>query len=115
MRTSHIRVIALMIVTVVARFGLLATMAHQLFFFLAIMYPMTTDFSAWYAPSMVFALALAAGIAVYGFYTLLGGHRRLATGFCKSTKRSRYQPPHVVAQLIDQYPAVSHEAGKNRY
>jgi serine/threonine protein kinase len=56
-----------------ARFGLLATMAHQLFFFLAIMYPMTTDFSAWYAPSMVFALALAAGIAVYGFYTSLGG------------------------------------------
>jgi hypothetical protein len=28
-------------VTVTARFGLLATMAHQLFFFLAIMYPMT--------------------------------------------------------------------------
>lgn len=65
--------IALAIVTVTARFGLLATMAHQLFFFLAIMYPMTTDFSAWYAPSMVFALALAVGIAVYGFYTSLGG------------------------------------------
>jgi serine/threonine-protein kinase len=65
--------IALTIVTVVARFGLLATMAHQLFFFLAIMYPLTTDFSAWYAPSMVFALALAVGIAVYGFYISLGG------------------------------------------
>jgi len=65
--------IALTIVTVTARFGLLATMAHQLFFFLAIMYPMTTDFSAWYAPSMVFALALVVGIAVYGFYTSLGG------------------------------------------
>ena len=65
--------IALTIVTVVARFGLLATMAHQLFFFLAMMYPLTTDFSAWYSPSMVFALALAVGIAVYGFYTSLGG------------------------------------------
>lgn len=65
--------IALTIVTVVARFGLLATMAHQLFFFLAIMYPLTTDFSAWYAPSMVFALALAVGIAVYSFYISLGG------------------------------------------
>jgi serine/threonine-protein kinase len=65
--------ISLTLVTVVARFGLLATMAHQLFFFLAMFYPMTTDFSAWYAPSMVFALALAVGIAVYGFYASLGG------------------------------------------
>jgi len=65
--------IALTIVTVVARFGVLATMAAQLFFFLSIMYPLTTDFSAWYAPSMVFALALAVGIAVYGFYISLGG------------------------------------------
>ena len=48
-------------------------MAHQFFFFLALMYPMTTDFSVWYAPSMVFALALAVGIAVYGFYISLGG------------------------------------------
>ena len=65
--------ITVTVVTVVARFGLLATMAHQLFFFLAIMYPLTTDFSAWYAPSMVFALALVVGIAVYGFYISLGG------------------------------------------
>ena len=65
--------IAVTVVTVVAKFGLLATMAHQLFFFLAIMYPMTTDFSVWYAPSMVFALALAVGLAVYGFYISLGG------------------------------------------
>ena len=65
--------IALTIVTVVARFGLLASMAHQLFFFLALTYPMTTDFSVWYAPSMLFALALMVGIAVYGFYISLGG------------------------------------------
>jgi hypothetical protein len=65
--------IALTIVTVVARFGLLATMAAQLSFFMSIMYPMTTDFSVWYAPSMVFALAVMVGIAVYGFYISLGG------------------------------------------
>jgi hypothetical protein len=65
--------IALTMVTVVARFGLLATMAHQLFFLMAIMYPLTTDFSAWYAPSMVFALAVVVGVAVYGFYISLGG------------------------------------------
>jgi hypothetical protein len=65
--------IAMTIVIVVARFGLLATMAHQLFFFLAIMYPLTTDFSAWYAPSMIFAVVLAVGLAVYGFYCTLCG------------------------------------------
>ena len=75
--------IALTIVTVVARFGVLATMAHQLFFFLAIMYPMTTDFSAWYAPSMVFALALVVGVAVYGFYISLGGQSLFSNGLLK--------------------------------
>lgn len=73
--------ITLTIVIVVARFGVLATMAHQLFFFLAIMYPMTTDFSVWYAPSMVFALALAVGLAVYGFYISLGGQSPFGNRF----------------------------------
>jgi hypothetical protein len=58
-------------------------MAAQLFFFLAIMYPMTTDFSAWYAPSMVFALALMVGLAVYGFYTSLGGQSLLGDRLLK--------------------------------
>ena len=75
--------IALTVVTVVARFGVLATMAAQLFFFLAIMYPMTTDFSAWYAPWMVFALALMVGLAVYGFYTSLGGQSLLGDRLLK--------------------------------
>jgi hypothetical protein len=65
--------IALTIVIVVARFGLLATMAAQLFFFISIMYPLTTDLSAWYAPQMIFALVVALGLAIYGFYTSLGG------------------------------------------
>lgn len=65
--------VALSITIVVARFGLLATMAAQLFFFLSVMYPLTTDFSAWYAPSTIFALGIALGLAVYGFYTSLGG------------------------------------------
>ena len=75
--------IALTVIIVVVRFGLLATMAHQLFFFFAIMYPMTTDFSAWYAPSMVFALGLTVGIALYGFYISLGGHSLLGDRLLK--------------------------------
>jgi hypothetical protein len=66
-------IVALSITIVVARFGLLATMVAQLFFFLSIMYPMTTDFSVWYVPSTVFALVIALGLAIYGFYTSIGG------------------------------------------
>ncbi|HJP94057.1 MAG TPA: serine/threonine-protein kinase [Pyrinomonadaceae bacterium] len=65
--------ISLTITILVARFGLLATMAAQLFFFLSAAYPMTTDFSAWYASSTIFAIVIALGLAVYGFYTSLGG------------------------------------------
>ena len=65
--------ISLTITILVARFGLLATMAAQLFFFLTVEYPITTDPSAWYASSTIFALAIVLGLAVYGFYTSLGG------------------------------------------
>ncbi len=65
--------IALTITIIVARFGLLATMAAQLFFFLTVEYPVTLDFSAWYASSTLFAIAIILGLAIYGFYTSLGG------------------------------------------
>ena len=65
--------ISLTIVTVVARFGLLATMAAQLCFFLTMAYPVTTDLSIWYAPATVFALAIVLALTVYGFYISLGG------------------------------------------
>ena len=65
--------IALTITIVVARFGLLATIAAQVFFFLSMEYPITTDLSAWYVSSTLFAIAIILGLAVYGFYTSLGG------------------------------------------
>ena len=54
---------------------LLATMVAQLFFFLTRPYPLTTDFSVWYATSTIFALVIALGLAIYGFYISLGGQR----------------------------------------
>lgn len=74
--------VAAIITIVVARFGLLATMVAQLTFFLSISYPLTTDFSAWYAPSTVFALVIALGLAIYGFYISLGGR----TGWTRFTE-----------------------------
>ena len=65
--------ISLTITVVVVRFGLLATMAAQLFFFLTMVYPMTTSLSVWYAPATIFSLTMILGLAVYGFYTSLGG------------------------------------------
>jgi hypothetical protein len=68
-------VISLTVTIAVTRFGLLATMAAQLFFLLMLEYPMTTDLSVWYGPATVFSLALIVGLAVYGFYISLGGQR----------------------------------------
>jgi hypothetical protein len=65
--------IALSITVVVARFGLLATIAAQLSFFMATVYPVTTDFSVWYVQTMMFAMVVILALAVYGFYISLGG------------------------------------------
>ena len=65
--------VAATLTILIARFGVLATMVAQLFFFLSVAYPMTTDFSAWYASSTIFALVIALGLAIYGFYISLGG------------------------------------------
>ena len=68
-------IISVIIVIMVARLGLLATMVAQFFFLLTMLYPMTTDFSVWYASSTVFALTIVLGLTIYGFYTSLGGQR----------------------------------------
>ena len=76
--------VAATLTILIARFGLLATMVAQLFFFLSIAYPLTTDFSAWYAPSTIFALVIALGLSIYGFYLSIGGR----TGWTRFTEVS---------------------------
>ncbi len=66
--------IATILVIVTARFGLLATIAFQLTFFLTF-YPLTMNFSAWYIESAILPLLLILSITIYGFYTSLGGER----------------------------------------
>jgi serine/threonine-protein kinase len=65
--------ISVLVAITVSRFGLLATMAFQLFFFLTLAYPLTSDFSVWYAEGVVFPLAIILALTIYGFYTSLGG------------------------------------------
>ena len=60
-------------VIALVRFGFLAFVANRLFFFLLLQFPMTTDFSVWFADRTVFALALAAALGIWGFRTASAG------------------------------------------
>ena len=75
--------IAFLVVTVVAKFGLLATMSFQLVFFITMAYPLTADLTSWFASSTYFAITMILGLAIYGFYTSLGGQRIFAGNLLK--------------------------------
>jgi serine/threonine-protein kinase len=64
---------AFLSVWVLYRYGLLAFVSSTFFLHLNIFYPVTSDFSAWYAGDFVMALAVALALAVYGFRISLGG------------------------------------------
>jgi hypothetical protein len=55
------------------RFGLVSLIVCLVFFHLWVFFPVTFRFSAWYAPIFLFDLALLMSMALYGFYTSLGG------------------------------------------
>jgi len=55
------------------RYGLLALISALFFLHLTIFYPITSEFSAWYASDFVLGLIVALAIAVFGFYTSLAG------------------------------------------
>jgi serine/threonine-protein kinase len=64
-----------LILVVLLRFGLLAAVFAQFFALAFFFFPMTTDFSAWYAGSTAFALAVLVVFTLYGFRTSLAGQR----------------------------------------
>jgi hypothetical protein len=57
----------------VARFGLLATIAFNLFFNLTFFYPLTSDVSVWYTSAAFLPVVVILALAIFGFYTSLGG------------------------------------------
>jgi len=62
-----------LIIIAATRFGLL-TLTSALFFVTMFgNYPMTTDFSVWYAPSTIFVLVVTGAVVAFAFYTSLGG------------------------------------------
>jgi serine/threonine-protein kinase len=66
-------VTALLTVFCLQRYGLLATAAALFFVHLNIFYPVTSDFTAWYAADFTLALVVSLALAVYGFRTSLAG------------------------------------------
>jgi hypothetical protein len=61
-----------------ARFGLLATVSFMALLQMLVSFPITSDFSAWYAQGTIFVLVVYLAICGYGFYTSLGGQRVFA-------------------------------------
>ena len=57
------------IILVTMRFGLLTIAAAMFVTFTLVRFPLTFDFRLWYADTSLYAIALAAGVAVFGFVT----------------------------------------------
>jgi serine/threonine-protein kinase len=64
---------AALIILAATRFGLLTLTAAMFFTTMFGNYPMTTDFSVWYAPSTIFVLVITGAVVAFAFYTSLGG------------------------------------------
>jgi serine/threonine-protein kinase len=62
-----------LVVWVLYRYGLLALITAIFFLHLMIFFPITSDFSAWYAGDFVLALLISLELAAFGFYTSLAG------------------------------------------
>jgi hypothetical protein len=66
-----------LVIRLLTRFGLLAVIAYNVVNLLLVQFPMTSDLSAWYAGTGLFAMGLVVALAVYGFLTATGGVRNL--------------------------------------
>ena len=72
-----------LVLIVATRFGLLALVSSQFFLRLFITYPMTTDFSVWYAGSTIFALGAGLALAACAFYVSLAGQQVFKGGLLR--------------------------------
>ena len=69
---------ALLVVIVLRRYGLLALIAAFFVAHLYIFFPMTTDFTAWYASEFTIALVICLALGGYAAYTSVGGSKVFA-------------------------------------
>lgn len=74
---------ATLITLAAARFGLLALYSFFVFASLSSGFPITLDFSSWYAGSTLFVSVVLMGLAAYGFHTSLAGQKIFEPKFLK--------------------------------
>jgi hypothetical protein len=77
---------ATLITLAAARFGLLALYSLLLFSHLSSGFPITSDFSAWYAGSTLFVFVVIMSLAIYGFYSSLAGQKIFEARFLKDVE-----------------------------
>jgi serine/threonine protein kinase len=70
-----------LVLFVLLRFGMLATLFMQFFILFFNFYPITADLNAWYAGATIFAAALGVGLIFFGFRTSLAGQRLFSGSF----------------------------------
>lgn len=63
------------LVLAASRFGVLAAVSVFFFHHIVVFYPVTTEFSAWYAGDFLICAGILIALAVYGFYTSLAGEK----------------------------------------
>jgi hypothetical protein len=68
-----------LLVFVASRFGILALYATFLVFEILMFFPLTLDFSCWYAGRSLFVLLIIVGLAFSGFWIALGGKSPFGT------------------------------------
>ena len=76
--------IAALVVFALIRFGVLALMSGIFVLLTLRAFPLTTDFSAWYAGSSLFAIGSVLALTAYALYTALAGRPLFKAGFLES-------------------------------
>lgn len=76
--------ISALLVFILVRFGILALMAGFFVFQILRTFPLTADFSTWYAGSSLFAIASVLVLTAYASYTALAGRPLFKAGFLDS-------------------------------
>ena len=71
--TVRLVVLQTVVAFALVRFGLLATVASLYTVFVIQEFPLTTNWSAWYAPAALLGIATLITLALYGFVTTLRG------------------------------------------
>jgi hypothetical protein len=80
-RAASALIFGVIVAFILARFGLLAVMFFFLYASLSSSLPTTFDTSSHMFPGTVIVFAVAAGLAIYGFYTSTAGHSIFKGGF----------------------------------